>query len=160
MLWVLHRPDVIFRHDLIDPRLVSWNILLHQLATININTGCPDEFRCNLHHSGKFSIHSMYKDLLEHEELVDNNRKIWKMKIPLKTEVCFAWYLRRSIILTKYNLTKHKWNANKNSVLCYHDESIKHFFPIQFCHLYMVSHRDSFYLISTTQHCKYFLAIG
>jgi hypothetical protein len=58
---------------------------------------------------------------------VDNNNKIWKMKILLKTKV-FAWYLRRGVILTKVNLVKRNWQGSKRSVFCHHDETIKHFF--------------------------------
>jgi hypothetical protein len=41
---------------------------------------------------------------------VDNNKKIWKMKIPLKIKI-FGWYLRRGVILTKNNLVKRNWHV-------------------------------------------------
>ena len=45
----------------------------------------------------------MYKGLIQPDVPVDNNKKIRKMKIPLKNKV-FAWYLRRAAIFTKDNL--------------------------------------------------------
>ena len=69
----------------------------------------------------------MYRALIQPEVLVDNNKKIWKMKIPLKTKM-FAWYLRRGVILTKDNLAKHNWHESKKCVFYQHDETIKHLF--------------------------------
>ena len=55
----------------------------------------------------------MYRVLIQSVVPVDSNKKIWKMKIPLKTKV-FAWYLRRGVILTKDNLAKRKWHGSKS----------------------------------------------
>jgi hypothetical protein len=44
-------PDVTFRRDLIDPRLVTWNALLQHLEFIQLLTE-PDEFCWNLHLNG------------------------------------------------------------------------------------------------------------
>jgi hypothetical protein len=46
----------------------------------------PDEFRWNLHTNGTFSVDSLYKAIMQSDIPVDNNNKIWKMKIPLKTK--------------------------------------------------------------------------
>ena len=64
-----------------------------------------DEFRWNLNRNGKFSVDSMYRAIVQPEIPVDNNNKIWQMKVPLKLKV-FAWYLRKGVILTKDNLVK------------------------------------------------------
>jgi hypothetical protein len=58
---------------------------------------------------------------------VDNNKKIWKMKIPLKNKK-IAWYLRRGVILTKDNLARRNWHGSKTCVFCQQDETIKHLF--------------------------------
>jgi hypothetical protein len=58
---------------------------------------------------------------------VYNNKRIWKLRIPLKTKV-FAWYLRRGVILTKDNLAKRNWRGSKRCVFCQEDETIKHLF--------------------------------
>ena len=49
------------------------------------------------------------------------------MKIPLKNKI-FAWYLRRGVILTKYNLIKRNWHGSPQCVFCHHEETIKHLF--------------------------------
>ena len=69
----------------------------------------------------------MYQALIQPEVPVDNNKKIWKMKIPLKNKK-IAWYLRRGIILTKDNLAKRNWQGSKQCVFCHKDETIKHLF--------------------------------
>ena len=119
-------PNVAFRRDLIGPRLASWNALLERLAVVQLSQG-HDEFRWNLNKNGKFSVDSMYRALVQPEIPVDNNYKIWQMKIPLKIKV-FAWYLRKGVILTKDNLVKRNWQGSKKCVSCAHDETIKHLF--------------------------------
>jgi hypothetical protein len=119
-------PDVTFMRDLIGQRLVAWNALLQHLATVQLSSG-PDEFRWNLLKNGEFSVDSMYNALIHLDVPVDNNKMIWKMKIPLKTKV-FGWYLRRGVILTKDNLAKQNWHGNQSCVFCHHDETIKHLF--------------------------------
>jgi hypothetical protein len=69
----------------------------------------------------------MYNALIHQDLPVDDNKMIWKMKIPLKTKV-FGWYLRRGVILTKDNLVKWNWHGNKSCIFCHHDETIKHLF--------------------------------
>jgi hypothetical protein len=63
----------------------------------------PDVFRWNLHANGGFFIDSLYHVILWSNLPMDNNKKTWKMKIPLETNI-FAWYLRHGVILTKDNL--------------------------------------------------------
>jgi hypothetical protein len=50
-------------------------------------------------------VESMYRVLVDTIVPVDNNHKIWKLKVPLKIKF-FAWYLRRGVILIKDNLAK------------------------------------------------------
>ena len=123
---VNNQPNVTFRRDLVGPRLASWHELLLRLATVNLTQG-TDEFRWNLRKCGKFSVDSMYTALVQPDVPVNNNKKIWKMKIPLKNKV-FAWYLRRGVILTKDNLAKRNWHGSKQCVFCHKDETIKHLF--------------------------------
>ena len=99
-------PNVTFRRDLMGARLASWNALIQRLSTVQLSQG-PDEFRWNIHSSGKFTVNSMYKALIHPNVPVDNNKMIWKMKIALKIKV-FAWYLRRGVILTKDNLARDR----------------------------------------------------
>ena len=120
-------PNVSFRRDVLGARLASWQALQERLANIQLVDG-HDEFRWNLHENGKFSVDSMYKALL-HSEIptYENNKNIWKMKTPLKVKI-FAWYLRRSVILTKDNLLKRNWHGSSKCYFCNHDETIKHLF--------------------------------
>jgi hypothetical protein len=119
-------PNVTFRRDLIGHRLAAWNTLLERLAMVQLAQG-TDDFRWNLHEDGKFSVDSMYKALVHSEVPVDNNNKIWKLKVPLKTKI-FAWYLRKGVIFTKDNLAKCKWHMSQKCGFCHHDETIKHLF--------------------------------
>jgi hypothetical protein len=48
---------------------------------------------------------NLYKAIIQSDIPVNSNKKIWKLKIPLKTKI-FGWYLRRGVILTKDNLFK------------------------------------------------------
>ena len=94
-------PTMTFRRDLVGPRLEAWNTLLGRLAMIHLSPG-SDIFRWSLHENGKFSVDSMYRALIQTELPIDN-KKLWKMKMPLKVKI-FAWYARRGVILTKDNL--------------------------------------------------------
>ena len=119
-------PNVSFRRSLIGPRLISWNNLLIILSTIQLSDGI-DEFKWNLLESRKFTVNSLYRALIQPDIPVDDNSKIWKMKIPLKTKI-FAWYLRKGVILTKDNLVKRNWHGSSSCVFCHHDETIRHLF--------------------------------
>jgi hypothetical protein len=78
-------PDVTFRCDLLGLRLAAWNSLLQRLDSIQLLPG-SDEFCWNLTANGTFSVDSLYKVILQSDIPVDNNKNIWKMKIPLKTK--------------------------------------------------------------------------
>jgi hypothetical protein len=68
-------PNVMFRRDLLGPRLAAWNILLHHLDSVQLSLGI-DVFRWNLHANGAFSVDSLYKAILQSDIPVDNNKKI------------------------------------------------------------------------------------
>jgi hypothetical protein len=63
-------PSVTFRRDLSGHRLVSWNALVQRLADIHLQAG-HDEFRRNLHESGKKLVASMYNALIQPDVLID-----------------------------------------------------------------------------------------
>ena len=107
-------PNVSFRHDLFCARLTFWNTLVARLASIQLTPG-SDEFRWNLCGNGKFAVDSMYRALVHSDIPVDDNKKIWQMKIPLKIKV-FTWYLRKGVILTKYNLVKRNWHGSTKCI--------------------------------------------
>ena len=117
-------PNMSFIRTLYGPRLALWNALLGRLASVQLTQG-SDEFRWNLTGNGMFSVDSLYRALLHSDVPVDNNKKNWCMKIPLKLKI-FAWYLRKGVILTKDNLVKRNWNGSTKCAFCTHDETIKH----------------------------------
>ena len=119
-------PNVTFRLTLFGPRLAMWNALLGRLTLVQLWQGSV-EFRGNLHKNGKFSVDFMYRALVHFDMSVDDNKKIWKMKIPLKLKKK-SWYLCKGVILTKYKLVKCKWYGSTKYVFCPHEESIKYLF--------------------------------
>ena len=86
-----------------------------------------DTFHWNLTTSGSFTVDSMYHALTHSVVPVDNNKKIWMSKIPLKVKI-FMWYLRKGVVLTKDNLARHNWHGSKKCSFCTHDETIKQLF--------------------------------
>jgi hypothetical protein len=112
-----------WRRDLIGPKLVAWNELLPRIANLTI-TQEPDEFRWNLLRSGQFSVKSHYLALI-HSDIPNLNRRLWKLKVPLKIKI-FLWYLRRGVILTKDNLAKRNWQGSVQCCFCHKDETIQH----------------------------------
>ena len=66
-------PNMTFRRDLVGSRLASWNALLQRLALVQLTQG-TDEFRWNLHESGKFYVDSMYRAIVQSNVPVDNNK--------------------------------------------------------------------------------------
>jgi hypothetical protein len=86
-----------------------------------------DEFRWNLQYNGKFTVSSLYNAIIQPEIPVDKNKKLWKMKMPLKIRI-FGCYLHRGLTLTKDNHVKHNWLLSMQCVLYHHNETIKHLF--------------------------------
>jgi hypothetical protein len=67
------------------PRLVAWNSLLVRLEDIQLSDA-PGEFRWNLQANDTFSVDSLYKAILQSNTLIDDNKKTWKIRIPLKNK--------------------------------------------------------------------------
>ena len=118
-------PDISFRRTISGPRLTAWNDLLTRLGAVQLSAE-SDIFKWNLHLNGRFSVKSMY-DALVHNEVPSDNRKLWKLKIPLRVKI-FLWFLNKGVILTRDNLARRNWQGSKKCVFCNHNESIKHLF--------------------------------
>uniref|UniRef100_A0A452XBT8 Reverse transcriptase zinc-binding domain-containing protein n=1 Tax=Aegilops tauschii subsp. strangulata TaxID=200361 RepID=A0A452XBT8_AEGTS len=103
-------PDISFHRDLLGTRLAAWNELLTRLEDIQLSYE-PDTFRWNLHQNGKFSVKSMY-DAMVHCDVPVDNRKLWKLKIPLRVKI-FLWFLNKGVILTRDNLARRNWHGSK-----------------------------------------------
>jgi hypothetical protein len=71
---------------------VEWNHLLARLANFSLSQG-HDEFYWSLHPNGQFSVKSHYKALIQ-TPVPNLNKRLWKLKAPLKLKI-FMWYLRR-----------------------------------------------------------------
>ena len=76
--------------------------------------------------SGVFSVKSTYKYLSRHDVGL-SFKKIWKAKIPLKIRI-FMWLVSQNAILTRDNLTKHKWKGNTSCAFCTEKEDGHHLF--------------------------------
>ena len=103
-------PNLFWRKDLIGNKLVMWNNLVSRLSTIVLSQE-RDEFKWNLDQTGVFSVKSHYLGLIN-QNTPNLNKRIWKLKAPLKIKI-FLWYLRRGVILTKDNLAKRNWQGNQ-----------------------------------------------
>ena len=118
-------PNISWRRDLIGNKLISWNNLLSRLEGIELRHE-RDEFRWNLDQSGVFYVKSHYLGLI-HQDTPNLNKKLWKLKTPLKIKI-FLWYLRRGVILTKDNLVRRNWQGSQQYCFWNENETIQHLF--------------------------------
>jgi hypothetical protein len=85
-----------------------------------------DEFKWSLTQLGRFTVKSMYLDLLN-DNTIYFYKYLWKMKVSLKMKI-FMWFVQRKEILTKDNLLKRNWQGSLRCCFCDHDESLQHLF--------------------------------
>jgi hypothetical protein len=117
--------NIDFCQNLTEDKWNQWHHLVSRLMEVHLSLA-QDIFRWNLTASGEFSFKSMYHDFMNgHTKYL--KRYIWKIKVPLKTQI-FMWFLHRKVILTKDNMLKQNWQGNSSCVFCDKDESIKHLF--------------------------------
>ena len=103
-------PNLSWLRDLIGNKLVMWNNLVSHLSTIDLSQE-RDGFKWNLDRTSVFSVKSHYLGLIN-QNTPNQNKRIWKLKAPLKIKI-FLWYLRRDVILTKDNFLKWNWQENQ-----------------------------------------------
>ncbi|WVZ53316.1 LOW QUALITY PROTEIN: hypothetical protein U9M48_004280, partial [Paspalum notatum var. saurae] len=118
-------PNLSWRRDLVGPKLEAWNNLFPRIANFTLSQE-QDSFHWNLTQNGEFSVRSHYQALIR-VDVPNLNKKIWKIKAPLKVKI-FLWYLRKGAILTKDNLAKRNWQGDKSCVFCHNEETIGHLF--------------------------------
>ena len=118
-------PNIVFRRALTGIRWIRWLHLVSRLMEVWLTTS-QDEFKWGLTRSRKFTVKSMYLDLLS-DQTRYLRKYIWKMKVPLKIKI-FMWFLHRKVILTKDNLTKRNWNGCKKCCFCDQEETMQHMF--------------------------------
>ena len=96
-------PNISWHRDVIGNNLVMWNNLVSRLPTVELSQ-VRDDFKWNLDQTSVITVKSHYLGLI-HQDIPNLNKRIWKLKTPLKIKK-FQWYLRRGVILTKDNLAK------------------------------------------------------
>ena len=96
-------PNLSWHRDLIGNKLAIWNNLASRLPTLELSQE-RDAFRWNLDQTCVFTVKSHYLGLI-HQDIPNLNKRIWKLKTPLKIKK-ILWYFRRGVILTKDNLAK------------------------------------------------------
>jgi hypothetical protein len=69
-----------FRRVLNGSKLAAWFDLFGRLDMVQLTEG-SDVFHWNLNTNKKFSVESMYRALVDTIVPVDNNHKIWKLKV-------------------------------------------------------------------------------
>jgi hypothetical protein len=136
------------RRSLVGANLQAWHKVVAMVADIQL-TNHRDRFVWGLHQNGLFSVKSMYRAILEVQAMPYNNL-IWKLKLPLKIKV-FLWYLYKGVILTKDNLARRRWQADRKCCFCSSDETIQHlFFDCHFAKFVWQTIQVSFNLIPPT----------
>jgi hypothetical protein len=119
--------NISFRRMLLGNRWTLWLQLCRKLMTVNLNDE-QDLFVWELTTNGKFTVKSMYEDLMS-----DNTpylrKYLWKVKVPLKIKI-FMWFLSNKVLLTKDNLAKRNWNGCTKCVFCGEQETVEHLFII------------------------------
>ena len=118
-------PNVSWWMDLFGDKLVMWNNLLSHLTTVVLSQE-EDEFIWTIDQKGEFSVKSHYLGLI-HETIPNTNKRLWKLRTPLKIKV-FLWYLRKGVIVTKDNLAKRSWQGNQQCCFSHENETIQHLF--------------------------------
>ena len=118
-------PNLSWRSDLIGSKLVMWNNLAARLTNIVLNHE-QDDFKWNLDQICVFTVKSHYLGLI-HQNIPNTNKKLWKLKIPLKINI-FLWYLKQGVILTKHNLARRNWQGSQQCRFCHKDETIQYLF--------------------------------
>jgi hypothetical protein len=92
---------------------------------INLNDD-QDKFIWGLTSSGKFTIKSMYGDMLNgHTRYLC--KYLWKIKISLKIKI-FMWFVSKKVLLTRDNLAKRNLNGNTKCSFCDAEKSVEHLF--------------------------------
>jgi hypothetical protein len=117
--------NISFRRTLDDTKWERWTNLLHRLISIQLSDS-EDTFKWGLTASHRFTVKSMYNDLLN-ENVAYLKKYIWKMKVPLKIRI-FMWFLQKKVILTKDNLIKRHWQGDEGCCFCDQKETVQHLF--------------------------------
>ena len=78
-------PNLSWCRDLIGNKLMMWNNLVSRLSTIDLRQE-KDDFKWKLDQTGVFSVKSYYLGLIN-QNAPNLNKRIWKLKAPLKIKI-------------------------------------------------------------------------
>ena len=81
-------PNLSWCRDLIGNKLTMWNNLASRLPTVVLSQE-RDDFKWNLDQIGVFTVKSHYLGLI-HQDIPNLNKRIWKLKTPVKIKVFFV----------------------------------------------------------------------
>jgi hypothetical protein len=115
--------NIAFSRSMMGVNLQAWYNVVSMIADVHLNNQ-RDSFVWWLHQNGLFSVHYMYRALLN-VQAISYDTLIWKLKLPLKVKV-FMWYLYERVVLTKYNLIRRQWQGDKKCCFCSSNETIQH----------------------------------
>ncbi|WVZ77096.1 hypothetical protein U9M48_024997, partial [Paspalum notatum var. saurae] len=113
--------NIPFRRALLGDKLIDWHSLVLRVSNIMLQEE-NDIFIWDLPRNGSFTIRSMYKYLVNSNIPVPQD--IWHTKLPLKIKI-FIWYLKKGVLLTKYNLSRRNWHGDKSCAFCGRTETIQ-----------------------------------
>ena len=77
--------NVSFRRGLTGANLEAWFRLVSLVVAVQINSA-KDVGEWDLHQNKKFSVNSMYLELMSNG-IIRHNNPLWKLKIPLNIKV-------------------------------------------------------------------------
>jgi hypothetical protein len=118
--------NVSFRRSLRGMALDKWLELVGKLVTVQL-TDQRDVFVWEPSANKKFTVKSMYLELMKQVGAPPSKGAFWRTKIPLKIKI-FLWYIWKGVILTKDNLAKRKWQGSLKCCFCNSLETIQHLF--------------------------------
>jgi len=78
-------PNLCWHRDLIGNKLMMWNNLVSRLSTIDLSQEM-DDFKWNINQTCVFSVKSHYLGLIN-QNTPNLNKRIWKLKAPLKIKI-------------------------------------------------------------------------
>jgi hypothetical protein len=78
-------------------KLMEWHNMLNLLSNVTLNLS-SDKFVWDGHKNGIFSVQSMYHCLMNNPN-DERNKKLWKLKLPLKIKVFCGIYVRERSLL-------------------------------------------------------------
>lgn len=116
--------NLTFRRNYGPREMMEWDELLQDLKDVRLKDE-PDNIRWMLESSGKYTVRSLYKHLLNPGARYSAMTGFWEAKIPLKVKV-FLWLLNKDIIQATEQLKKKNWKGSDRCKMCGLTETPSH----------------------------------